>query len=124
MAAMKTCCMIWSVAGAALGVVTFHGQARAQASGCVVMEVRVEDQTFTQRSSPVVDKRGKENEPRRLGQQDATAPLVGVPLPRPRGKQRGTADRDDDIATRERAFAAGQDLADYCNLNIENDTKR
>jgi hypothetical protein len=104
--------MIWSVAGAALGVVTFHGQAQAQASGCVVMEVTVEDQTFTQRSSPVVDKRGKENEPRRLGQQDATAPLVGVPLPRPRGKQRGTADRDDatNIATREKGFASGQSL--------------
>jgi hypothetical protein len=67
--------MIWFVAGAALGIVTSHGQARAQAPGCVVMEVAVEDQeAFTQRSPPVVDKLGKENEPRGLGQQEATIP--------------------------------------------------
>jgi hypothetical protein len=125
MPAMKTFCRILAVASAALGIVTSHGQARAQAPGCVVMEVTVEDQeAFTQRSPPVVDKLGKENEPRGLGQQEATVPLVGVPLPRPRGKQRGTTDKDDDIATREKAFASGQSLADYCNLKIENDTKR
>jgi hypothetical protein len=125
MAAMKTCCMIWSVASAALGIVTSSGQARAQAPGCVVVEIAVADQeAFTQRPPPVVDKLGKENEPRGLGQQDATVPLVGLPLPRPRGKQRGTTDKDDDIATREKAFASGQSLADYCNLKIESDTKR
>jgi hypothetical protein len=123
MVTTKTYCVIWSVAGAALGIVTSHGQAHAQAAGCEVMEVPVEDQ-FTRRSSPVVDKSGKENDPRGLAQQDATPPLAGVPLPRPRGKQRGTTDRDDDIATREKAFAAGQDLADYCDLKIESDTYR
>ena len=121
---MKTCCMIWSVASAALEFVTSHGQAHAQAPGCVVVEVTVEDQAFTQRSPPVLDKLGKENEPRGLGQQEATGPLVGLPLPRPRGKQRGTTDKDDDIATREKAFASGQSLVDYCNLKIESDTKR
>jgi hypothetical protein len=122
MAVMKTCGMILSVASAALGIVTSHGQAHAQVPGCVVMEVPVEDQeAFTPRSLPVVDKAGKENEPRGLGQQDAA---LAVPLPRPRGKQRGTTDKDDDIATREKAFASGQSLADYCNLKIENDTKR
>ena len=108
------------VAGVALAFAMSHGQAQAQASGCVVMEVAVEDQ-FTQRSPHVVDTPGKENEPRGLGQQDAA---LAVPLPRPRGKQRGTTDKDDDIATREKAFASGQSLADYCNLKIENDTKR
>jgi hypothetical protein len=87
------------------------------------MEVAGEDQ-FTQRSPPIVDKPGEENEPRGLAQQDATAPLVGVPLPRPRGKRRGTTDKDDDIATREQAFGSGQSLADYCNLKIERDPKR
>jgi hypothetical protein len=96
MAAMKTCCMIWSVACAALGIVASLGQAHAQVPGCVVMEVAGEDQ-FTQRLPPVVDKAGEENEPRGLAQQDATAAFVGVPLPRPRGKRRGTTDKDDDI---------------------------
>jgi hypothetical protein len=60
MAAMKTCCLIWSVASAALGIVTSHGQAHAQAPGCVVVEVAVEDQeAFTQRPPPAVDKLGK-----------------------------------------------------------------
>jgi hypothetical protein len=127
MAAMKTFCRILAVASAALGIIASHGQACAQAPGCVVMEVTGEDQeAFTQRSPPVVDKPGKENEPRGLGQQKATVPLVGLPLPRPRGKQRGTTDKDDatNIATREKAFASGQSLVDYCNLKIESDTKR
>jgi hypothetical protein len=76
MAAMKTCCMIWSVASAALGIVAFHEQVRAQASGCVVLEVAVEDhEALTQRSPPIVDKPGKENEPKGLAQQDAAAPI-------------------------------------------------
>jgi hypothetical protein len=83
----------------------------------------VGDQAFTQRSPPVVDKASGENKPRGIGPQDTTTPLVGVPLPRPRGNQRGITDRDDDVATREKAFASGQSLADYCNLKIENDTK-
>jgi hypothetical protein len=125
MAAMKT--WIWCVASAALGIVTFHGQARAQTPGCTAMEVTVEDQeAFIQRSPPVVDKAGGDNAPRALGQQDATDPLVRVPLPRPREKQRGTTDKDDamNISTREKAFALGQSLTDYCNLKVENDTKR
>jgi hypothetical protein len=100
---------------------------RAQASGCVVLEVAVEDQeALTQRSPPIVDKLGKENEPKGLAQQDAAAPLVGVPLPRPRGKQRDATDKDDatNISTREKAFASGQSLEDYCNLKIESGTKR
>jgi hypothetical protein len=124
--AMKSCCMVWSVAGVALGIVTFYRQAHAQAAGCVVMEVTVEDQAaVTQRSPPIVDKAGEKNEPRGSVQQDAT-PLVGFPLPRPRGKQRGAVDQDDstNISIRERAFASGQSLADYCNLKIESDTKR
>ena len=124
MAAVRICRKISYVAGVALAFAMSHGQAQAQASGCVVMEVTGEDKAFTQRSPPVLDKLGKENEPRGFGQQEATAPLVGLPLPRPRGKQRGTADRDDDIATREKAFASGQSLEEYCNLKIENDTKR
>ena len=124
MAAVRICRKISYVAGVALAFAMPHGQARAQAPGCVVVEVTVEDQAFTQRSPPVLDKPGKENEPRGLGQQDAAAPLVGLLLPRPRGKRRGTTDRDDDIATREKAFASGQSLTDYCNLKIESDTKR
>jgi hypothetical protein len=119
--------MIWSVASAALGIVTSHGQAHAQAPGCVVVEVAVEDQeAFTQRPPPAVDKLGKVNEPRGLAQQDTTASLVRVPLPRPREKQRGAPDKDDamDVSTREKAFASGQSLVDYCNLKIESDTKR
>jgi hypothetical protein len=125
MAVMKTYCVIWSATGAALGMLTSHGQAHAQTSGCVVVEVTVEDQ-FTQRWSPVVAKSPKENEPRGFGQQDATAPLTGVPLPRPREKQRDATDKDDPIviSAREKAFASGQSLVDYCNLKIETDTKR
>lgn len=125
MATTKTCCVIWCVSGAALGLVTSHGQAHAQIPGCTAMEVTVEDQ-FTQRWSPVVDKSRKENEPRGLGQQDATAPLAGVPLPRPREKPRSATDQDDatTISTREKVFALGQSLADYCNLKIESDTNR
>ena len=128
MAAMKTWGTIWCVASAALGIVTSYGQAHAQASGCVVVDVAVEDQeAFTHKSPPVVDKLGKETEPRGLVQQDATAPLVGLPFaPRHRRDQRGTADKDDamNISTREKAFASEQSLADYCNLKIERDTKR
>jgi hypothetical protein len=123
---MKTCYMIWS-ASVALGIVISHEQVQAQAPGCVVMEVALEDQAaFTKRTPPVVDRSGKENDPRGLAQQDATAPLVRVPLPRPREKQRDATDKDDaiDISTREKAFASGQSLADYCNLKIESDTKR
>ena len=29
-----------------------------------------------------------------------------------------------DISTRDKAFASGQSLADYCNLKIDNDAKR
>jgi hypothetical protein len=126
MAAMKTCCMIWCVAIAALGIVTFHGHARAQTPGCMAMEVAGEDQAaFRQRSPPVVDKAGGENEQRGLVREDA-APLVGFPLPRPRGRQRGAIDQDDvmNMSTREKAFASGQSLADYCLLKIESDTKR
>ena len=125
---MKTCCPIWFVASAALGFVTSHGQAHAQAPGCVVVEAAVEDQeAFTHKSPPVVDKLGKETEPRGLVQQDATAPPAGLPFaPRHRRDQRGTADKDDamNISTREKAFASGQSLADYCNLKIESDTKK
>ena len=125
MATVRICRKISYVAGVALAFAMSHGQARAQTPGCTAMEVAVEDQdAFTQRPPPVVDKLGKENEPRGLGQQEATAPLVGLPLPRPRGKQRGTTDKDGDIATRENAFASGQSLADYCNLKIESGTKR
>jgi hypothetical protein len=128
MAAMKTCCMIWSVASATLGFVTSYGQARAQAPGCVVVEVAVEDQeAFTRDSPPVVDKPGEENEPRGLVRQDAAAPLVGSPsAPRHRRDRRSTTGKDDamNISTREKAFASGQSLADYCNLKIDSDTKR
>lgn len=119
---MKTCGIIWCVASAALGIVTSYGQAHAQAPGCVVVEVPVEGQgAFTQKSAPVVDKPSKENEPSGLAQQDPTAPLVRVPLPRPREKQRGAADKDDamEVSTREKAFALGQSLEDYCNLRIQ-----
>ena len=124
MAAIKTCSMICS-AGVALGMVI--SQAHAQTAGCVVMEVAGEDQAaFTNKSSPFVDKLRKENDPRGLGQQDATASLVRVPLPRPRERQRDTHDQDDamDISNREKAFASGQNLTDYCSLKIESDTKR
>jgi hypothetical protein len=128
MAAMKTCGIICCVATAALGIVSLHGQARAQTPGCTVMEVAGDDQAaFTQqRSPPVVDKARQENEPRALGRLDAAAPLVGFPLPRPRGRPRDDTDKDDatNISTREKAFAAGQSLADYCNLKIESATKR
>ena len=119
---MKTCGIIWCVATAALGIVTSFDKAHAQAPGCVVMEVAVEDQeSFTQRPPPAVDKLGKENEPRGLAQLDTTASLIRVPLPRPREKQRGAPDKDDamGVSTREKAFASGQSLEEYCNLKIE-----
>jgi hypothetical protein len=122
MAAMKTYCMVWSVASVALGIVGFHGQSRAQPPGCVVTEVAGEDQAaFTQRSPPMADKVGEENGTAR---QDDAAPLV--PLPRPRGKQRSATDQDDamNISTREKAFASGQSLADYCNLKIKEEPTR
>ena len=118
---MKTCGIIWCVATAALGIVTSFDKAHAQAPSCVVMEVLVEGQgAFTQKSPPV-DKPSKENEPSGLAQQDANAPLVRLPLPRPREKQRGATDKDDatDVSTREKAFALGQSLEDYCNLKIQ-----
>jgi hypothetical protein len=117
---MKTCGIIWRVASVALGIVTSYGQAYAQAPGCVVVEVLVEGQgAFTQKPPPV-DKPSKENEPSGLAQQDANAPLVRVPLPRPREKQRGATDKDDatEVSTREKAFALRQSLDDYCNLKI------
>jgi hypothetical protein len=114
--------MIWCVAIAALGIVTFHGHAHAQTPGCMAMEVPREDQAaFTQRSSPIVDRADGENEPRRLAQQDAIATLVRVPLPRPREKQRDDKDYATNISTREKAFA-GQNLADYCDLKIKSKT--
>jgi len=125
---MKTCCPIWFVASAALGFVTSDSQAHAQAPGCVVVEVAVEDQeAFTHKSPPVVDKLGKETESNGLVQQDVTAPLAGLPFaPRHRRDQRGAADKDDatNISAREKAFASGQSLADYCNLKIESGTKK
>jgi hypothetical protein len=122
---MKTCCAIWSVARAALIIVTVQGQARAQTPGCTVMEVAGEDQAaFTQRSPPIVDRAGGENEPRGLAQQDATATLIRVPLPRPREKQRDDKDYATNITSREKAFASGQSLADYCDLKIESETRK
>jgi hypothetical protein len=106
---MKTCCMIWSVARAALIIVIAQGQARAQTPGCTVMEVAGEDQAaFTQRSPSIVDRAGGESEPRGLAQQDTTATLVRVPLPRPREKQRDDKDYATNLSTREKAFASGR----------------
>jgi hypothetical protein len=118
---MKTCGIIWCVASAALGIFASYGQAHAQTPGCVVVEVLVEGQgAFTQKS-PSVDKPSKENEPSGLAQQDANAPLVRVPLPRPREKQRSATDKEDatEVSTREKAFALGQSLDDYCSLKIQ-----
>ena len=98
---MKTFCTIGSVASIALEFVLSHGQAHAQAAGCMVVEVIAEDQEmFRQKLAPALEKRGKEKIPKHPAQQ-------------------GTMD---DAGTRhsvrEVAFASGQRLADYCDFKI------
>jgi hypothetical protein len=67
---MKIFCTIGSVASIALEVVISHGQAHAQAAGCIVVEVMADDQeAFRQKLPPALDKRGKEKIPKHTAQQ-------------------------------------------------------
>jgi hypothetical protein len=140
MAALKS---LSSMPIIALGLVMLHGQAHAQAPGCLVMEAMVEDQKAPARNLPPledqeayahkmptkVDKRGKEKTPKHLAQQGATEDsLVGSPpaLQFSDGPH-GSAGKDDAgtlSSAREKAFASGQSLSDYCNFKVETAEKR
>jgi hypothetical protein len=129
MAAMKTCSKIWSVVSISLGFVISYTQPHAQAPACVVVEVMGEDQeASTQKLPPAVDKRGKEKAPKHLVQQAATDPLIGSPPALRFGDhQHGSTEKDEagtNSSTREKAFASGQSLADYCNFKVETEKKR
>jgi hypothetical protein len=89
-----------------------HGQAYAQASGCVVMEVTMENrEALTNELPPAIEKQHKKNR-KQSAQQGAIEALI----------ESGSADKDNGritSSTRERAFASGQDLADYCSFKVE-----
>jgi hypothetical protein len=128
-AAMKTCSTIWSVLGIALGFAVPNTQARAQAPACVVVEVMAEwQEASTQKLLPAVDKRGKEKAPKHLAQQATTDPLIGSPPALGFGdRQHGSTEKDEAGAhssIREKAFASGQSLADYCNFKVDTERKR
>jgi hypothetical protein len=108
-----------------LGIIVFYGQAHAQSPGCTVMEVGGEAQAvFTQGSPTVVDGGALDNALTALARQDNATALVRVPLPRPRDRLRDDKDYAPNISARERAFASGQNLADYCNLKIKADKRK
>ena len=119
---MKTRCTIWSVASVALGFVMPHGHAQAQTPGCVVMEIPVEDRlAFTQKLPPAVDKGAKAKNSKQLVQQRPTDPVIGSPNSFDDGQHRSDAGAD--FSVRERSFALGQNLADFCKHKIETETK-
>jgi hypothetical protein len=93
---MKIFCAIASAASLTLGI-DAHDQARAQAVGCVVMEVGGDQEPLRQQSPLSLyerGKRGKEKIPKHQ------APLATV------------EDAETRPSTREAAFASGQSLAD------------
>ena len=124
---MKTCSTIWSVLGIALGFAVPNTQARAQAGlrGC---GSHGGQEASPQKLLPAVDKRGNEKGPKHLAQQATTDPLIGSP---PAlgfdDRQHGSMEKDEAGAhssIREKAFASGQSLADYCNFKVETERKR
>ena len=105
-----------------------HGQAHAQAPGCMVMEVMLEEQgALAQNLSPAIDQQGKEKDPK-PSQQRTTHPLIGSLSARKLGDRQHLSvemnEATTNSSTREKAFASGQSLADYCNLKIETYTER
>jgi hypothetical protein len=94
---MKIFCAIASAASLALGIDIAHGQARAQAVGCVVMEVGGDQEPLRQQSPLSLDERGKRGKEKTPKHQ---APLATVD------------DAETRPSTREAAFASGQSLAD------------
>jgi hypothetical protein len=128
-AAMKSYSTIWCAVSIALGFVMPNTKACAQAPACVVVEVMAEKQeASTQILPPAVDKRGKEKAPKHLAQQATTDPLIGSPPALGFGdRQHGSSEKDDtgtNSSTREKAFASGQSLADYCNFKVETEKRR
>jgi hypothetical protein len=97
---MKIFCAITSAASLALGIDIAHDQARAQAVGCVVMEVGGDRETLRQQSPSFLDERGKRGKEKIPKNQ---APLA-----------------DDAVrpSAREAAFALGQSLADLGCLTL------
>ena len=129
MAAMKICSEIWSLAIIVAGLGLPHGQAHAQAPRCMVMEVIVEERAaLAETFAAVVDQRGKEKRPRSARQQAKTQALIVSPSTRNADDlKRGSTVIDEaatNSSTREKAFASGQDLSNYCSFKIETDTER
>ncbi len=103
-------------------------QAHAQAPGCMVMEVILEEQgALAQNLSPAVDQQGKDKDPK-PSQQRTTHPFSGSLSARKLGDRQHLSTEVNEATTNsstwEKAFASGQSLVDYCNLKIETYTKR
>ena len=94
---MKIFCAITSAASLALGIDIAHDQARAQAVGCVVMEVGGDRETLRQQSASFLDERAKRSKEKIAKHQ---VPLATVD------------DAETRPSAREAAFASGQSLAD------------
>jgi hypothetical protein len=99
----KIFCAIASAASLALGINIAHDQARAQAVGCVVMEVGGDRETLRQQSSSLLDERGKRGKEKIAKHQTPLATLD---------------DAETRPSTREAAFALGQSLADLGCLTL------
>jgi hypothetical protein len=99
----KILCAIASAASLALGIDIAHDQARAQAVGCVVMEVGGDRETLRQQSPSFLDERGKRGKEKIPKHQ---APLATVD------------DAETRPSAREAAFALGQSLADLGCLTL------
>ena len=109
-------CLVTSVA---LGLFVPEGQAlaqaelQAQAPGCVVVEVAVEDrEEFAQKKPSPVGKRVEAKKSQLAVQGGKTEPISG-----------SSSSSTEDSSTREKAFAQGQNMADYCQLKIEAGTR-
>jgi hypothetical protein len=107
------CSKICSLKGLALAFAMQHGQAYAQASGCVVMEVTMGNrEALTNELPPAIEKQHKKKNRKQSAPQGAIEALI----------ESGSTDKDNGritSSTQERAFASGQDLADYCSFKVE-----
>jgi hypothetical protein len=87
-----------------------------------------EQEASTQILPAAVDKRGKKKAPKHRAQQATTDPLIGSPPALRFGdRQHESSEKDDtgtNSSTREKAFASGQSLADYCNFKVETGKRR
>ena len=107
------------VASVALGLFVPQGQAyaqaelQAQAPACVVVEVAVEDrEEFTKKLPSPVGKRDEGKGSKLAVQGGKTEPLSG-----------SSSSSAEKSSTREKAFALGQNMADYCKFKIEAETR-